>query len=129
MSEQPDRQSAVERAEHVVDNAEQSIKSFFTRAGQSLQQSATSLQEKTSQAIHSTAAAAETPASSSQPNNGQAAQPASERAEKLVEEAGQRVSAWTSTSSSYIQRWGALLRENAEDFWAEAQNIRRSRAH
>jgi hypothetical protein len=47
------------------------------------------------------------------------------RAEDLVEQLGQRLSHYIALAGFQIQRTTARAREEAEDMWAEAQNIRR----
>lgn len=53
--------------------------------------------------------------------------PAMERAEELVGHAGQRVGALTSLTALRIRKLAALAREEAEDVWAEAHNVRQRR--
>jgi hypothetical protein len=50
-----------------------------------------------------------------------------ERAEVLVDRMGQRVSNWASRTGFQVQRAAAFMREEVEDMWAEAQNIRRQK--
>jgi hypothetical protein len=61
--------SAVTRAEQLLDSVEQWIKSFFVHDSHHLQHADSSLQEKTSQTIHSPVASEDLPASSSQPQS------------------------------------------------------------
>ncbi len=48
------------------------------------------------------------------------------RAEELVDGAAERISQLTRLAGPSIRRFVALAREEAEDIWAEAQQIRRS---
>ncbi len=50
--------------------------------------------------------------------------PAMEKAEALVESMGQRLGPFRTLLGLQIQKAGARVREEAEDMWAEAQNIR-----
>jgi hypothetical protein len=51
-------------------------------------------------------------------------QPATQRAEEMVDRMGQRLGSFTAMTGLQIQKSVALLREEAEDIWAEAQSIR-----
>ena len=51
--------------------------------------------------------------------------PATQRAEQMVDEMAVRVGRWTSMAGHALVRWGARVREEAEDVWAEAQSLRR----
>ena len=53
--------------------------------------------------------------------------PAMERAEELVDIAGQRLGVFLSRMSAQLQRTAALAREEGEDIWAEAQSIRQEK--
>lgn len=50
--------------------------------------------------------------------------PAMERAEYLVDQLGTRLGQWTGTAGDRLQRLWARAREEGEDIWAEAQDIR-----
>jgi hypothetical protein len=56
--------------------------------------------------------------------NGQA--PATERAEHLVSRTGERVGHWVTVGNWQVRRTMARMREDAEDMWHEAQNMRRN---
>ncbi len=51
--------------------------------------------------------------------------PAEERAEELVDRAGQTLAHWVGLAALRLLKVAALAREAAEDVWAEAQSIRR----
>ncbi len=51
--------------------------------------------------------------------------PAEERAEELVDHAGQTLARWAGLAALRLLKAAALAREAAEDVWAEAQSIRR----
>lgn len=51
--------------------------------------------------------------------------PATQRAEVLVDAAGQRLGHFATLAGQRLQKWVALAREEGEDIWAEAQDIRR----
>lgn len=52
---------------------------------------------------------------------------ASARAEELVDQAGERLGYFATLVSQRVQWAVARAREEAEDIWAEAQNIRNKR--
>jgi hypothetical protein len=49
------------------------------------------------------------------------------RAEEMIDRVASQVGQFTSYLGRQILRLGARAREEAEDMWAEAQNIRRGR--
>jgi hypothetical protein len=49
-----------------------------------------------------------------------------ERAEEMVDRLAEKVAQFTSTLGRQILRLGARAREEAEDIWAEAQDVRRN---
>lgn len=51
---------------------------------------------------------------------------ATQRAEELLDGAGERINQLASLAGPSIRKFLALAREEAEDIWAEAQQIRRS---
>jgi hypothetical protein len=52
-------------------------------------------------------------------------QPAMQRAEELVDQIGERIGHYATVFGHGLLRFAARAREEAEDIWAEAQNIRR----
>jgi hypothetical protein len=58
--------------------------------------------------------------------DGEPAEPSSlDRVEEMMDQFGKKVGSMTSQLGQQLFRWGAHLREAAEDCWAEAQSIRR----
>jgi hypothetical protein len=113
--EKKPEQPAVVRAEEAIDRTGQKIGLFAGLTVQRIQSAATSLQKRTN--------------SKAQPKRGEQkpGQPAiaqQERAEKLVDAMGQRLGHFAAFVSRQIQKAAARVREEAEDFWAEAQSIR-----
>ncbi len=51
---------------------------------------------------------------------------ATERAEALLDGMGERINHFAALASPSIRKFVALAREEAEDIWAEAQEVRRS---
>ncbi len=64
-----------------------------------------------------------------EPRDGQSVPPAMERAEELVDRAGQRVGPLASIIGLRVLRVAALAREAVEDIWAEAQSAREESRH
>lgn len=93
--EQPQRPSATERAERLVEQ-------FGQRLGATREQLA----------ARATA------------SDGQAQRPATERAEELLDRAGEQVGRFAAVAGHEMRRFIARAREEAEDIWAEAQNKR-----
>jgi hypothetical protein len=117
--------TAVERAEHLWENVEQSIKTFTLHTGQSIWQTTTSLPQKFSQHEHPSAESSVSPSNSSSDEATEVPNPPTmERAEQMVGAMGQRLSQWTSGAGLRIQRTTARMREDVEDMLAEAQSIR-----
>lgn len=55
---------------------------------------------------------------------GQNIPPAKERAEVLVDQLGMQLGYWTNALGNGLQRFWARTREEGEDIWAEANDIR-----
>ncbi len=54
--------------------------------------------------------------------------PVTERAELLVDQLGQKLGQWSGTAGERLRRFWARAREEGEDMWAEAQDIRQHNA-
>ncbi len=61
----------------------------------------------------------------SEAHNDNSGRSAEERAEELVERLGQQLGQVASLVALRLLKAAALIREEAEDVWAEAQSIRR----
>ena len=61
----------------------------------------------------------------SEGRNDNAGRPAEARAEELLDRMGQRLGQLASLVALRLLKAAALVREEAEDVWAEAQSIRR----
>ena len=121
--EKKPEQPAVVRAEEAIDRAGRGIGLFAGLTVQRIQSAATSLQKRTNGKTQPKTEE-EKPG---QPAISQAEEPAKlaqERAEKLVDAMGQRLGLFVAFVGFQIQKAGARVREEAEDVWAEAQNIR-----
>ena len=121
--EKKSEQSAVVRAEEAIDRAGRGIGLFAGLTVQRIQSAATSLQKRTNGKVQPKTEE-EKPG---QPAISQAEEPAKlaqERAEKLVDAMGQHLGLFAAFVGFQIQKAAARVREEAEDVWAEAQNIR-----
>jgi len=97
---------------------------FTAQAGQRIQNVAASIREEADGMDQPETAPGEkskTPLVAQTEEQGKLAK---ERAEVLVDRMGQRVSNWASRTGFQVHRAVALMREEVEDMWAEAQNIR-----
>jgi hypothetical protein len=106
-------QTATRRAEQALDSVGRSIGLFAGTTGQRFQQAVRSVFARSEQSEQT---------SPSKPE--EAGQPALERAEGLVHIAEERIGQWAGFTGHQSQRLLARLREDVEDMWAEAQNIR-----
>ena len=59
---------------------------------------------------------------------GRSRRPATERAEELVDRAGESVGHLAALAGWRLLRAAAFVREGAEDVWAEAQSVRRAQS-
>jgi hypothetical protein len=121
-------QPATERAEELLDSIGHRFGLFAAHAGQRIQNTATSVRDEVGRI--------ELPKTPSGGNSTQPAQArleessrvATEKAEELVDRAGQRFADFVSFATLQILKASALVREEAEDMWAEAQHIRQQNA-
>lgn len=58
------------------------------------------------------------------PDGGMGEQSATARAEEVFDDAGQRVGQFALVAGQYLRQFAARAREEAEDIWVEAQNVR-----
>ena len=63
----------------------------------------------------------------SEDRNGESDRPATERAEELVDRLLQEAGHLLSVAAVNLLKGASLAREEAEDIWAEAQNLHRER--
>ena len=116
-------QPATARAEEVLDSMGRRIGLFAARAGQRIQNTATSLREEADQMDQPDTAPGK---KASQPGltRAEKSQLAMQRSEELVNRMVQRLSFYAAMAGYQVQKAAARAREEAEDMWAEAQNIR-----
>ena len=115
------------RAEELLDRMGQRLGHFTALAGQRIQRTAASVGEEVERLDQpgTDAEQSSVPAIAGAEEAGRrAVEKALENAEELVDRMGQRLSHSTSLVGLQIQRATARVREEAEDFWAEVQNIR-----
>jgi hypothetical protein len=120
-------QPATVRAEELLDNLGRRIGLFAALAGQRIQNVATSIREEADRMDQPETAPGEKSKTPLVAQTEEQRKLATERAEVLVDRMGQRVSNWASLAGFQVQRTVALMREEVEDIWAEAQNIRREK--
>jgi len=118
------RQPATVRAEALLDNLGQRISHFTSLAAQRFQQSATSIREEADNLGQPGTSPVEKPESPPSTRAEERGKPATERAEELVDQLGHRIGHLAALTIVQFQRATARGREEVEDMWAEAQNIR-----
>jgi hypothetical protein len=123
----------VARADELLNNLGRRIGLFVGLAGQRFQGTAVNIREQTRRMEQPEAAAGEKPSQPARSREEVSAQPETEKAqakaEELVEGMTQRLGLFAALAGLQIQKTGARVREEAEDIWAEAQNIRNGEGH
>ena len=117
-------QTATERAEELFNRLGQRFGYLTALATQRLQNISTSIREQADQLDEPQSVSGEHLNGSAAERTEEARRQATAKAEQLVDQAGQRISQFTSIAGLQIQRALARAREETEDMWAEAQNIR-----
>jgi hypothetical protein len=117
-------QTATERAEELFNRMGQRFGYLTSLATQRLQSVATTIREEADRLDEPQSASGEDSNRSVAERSEEARRQATAKAEQMVDQVGQRISQYTSMVGLQIQRAVARAREEAEDMWAEAQNIR-----
>jgi len=119
-----------ERAEHLLDRAGERIGFFAANSGKRLQE----LTVRRFGRPHQPPQAPKTPGegfvgdtSTTSTPSGEKPPPTIEKAEEMVDTMGQRFSLIGAIVGLQSQRMGVRIREQFEDMWAEAQQIRHTR--
>jgi tRNA U34 5-carboxymethylaminomethyl modifying enzyme MnmG/GidA len=123
-AEETSKQPATVRAEALLDNAGQRIGLIAAQTVQRIQHAATQMREEADRLDQPEASSQEKPGPTNGARTDEGGKPTTERAEVLVDQLGQRISHYAALTSLQIMRATARVREEAEDMWAEAQNIR-----
>ncbi len=122
--EETSKQPATVRAEALLDNVGQRIGLIAAQTVQRIQHAATQMREEADRLDQPEASSQEKPGPTKAARTEESGKPTTERAEELVDRLGRRISHYTALTSLQILRATARVREEAEDMWAEAQNIR-----
>lgn len=117
-------QTATERAEELFNRMGQRLGMLTALATQRLQQVATSIREEADRLDEPQSTSGEHSDGSATERTEEVYQLATAKAEQMVDQVGQRISQYTTTAGLQLQRVVARAREEAEDMWAEAQNMR-----
>jgi tRNA U34 5-carboxymethylaminomethyl modifying enzyme MnmG/GidA len=125
--EQPG-QLATARAEELLDSMGRRIGLFAAQAGQRIQHVAASIREEADRMDQPSTAPGEKSQAPTIARTEEQGKLTMERAEDLVERLGQRLGHFTALAGFQIQKATARVREEVEDMWAEAQNIRQERS-
>ena len=118
------KQPATERAEALLDNLGQRLGLFAAVTAQRIQEAAASIREEADRLDQPDTSPEEKPASPGFTQTEESGKQTRERAEELVDQLLQRIGHFTALTSLQAQRVAARAREEVEDMWAEAQNIR-----
>jgi hypothetical protein len=123
------RQPATVRAEALIDNLGQRISQLTSLTAQRIQHATTSIREEADNLDQPDTSSKEKPESPSSTRAEESGKPATERAGELVDQMGHRIGYLAFLTIAQLQKAAARGREEVEDMWAEAQNIRRERDH
>jgi hypothetical protein len=119
----------VARADELLNNLGRRIGLFVGLAGQRIQGTAVNIREQTRRVEQPEAAAREKPSQPARAREEGSAQPGTEKAtakaEELVGDMTHRLGVFAALAGLQIQKTAARVREEAEDIWAEAKNIRK----
>ena len=116
--------SSTERAEQLLTRAGERLGRVAGKAILGARQATRHLREEADQMDMPGAASEHSGDGAEVEGDQQPRRPATERAEKLVEQMVRRVSRWTVTNDVRVRRAVARLREDAEDVWVEARHMR-----
>ena len=122
-------QLATARAEALLDDLGRRMSLLVTQMGQRVQNMAVALRDQAARTERPDTGPGEQTHSAAIAGAEEQGKLALVRAEDLVNRFEQRLGHFTSLAGTYIQRQTARLREEGEDIWAEAQNIRREKTH
>jgi hypothetical protein len=133
-------QPAIIRSEQLMDRIGQNIGSFAALLRQRFQQTAVRVGEgvasvPTELTTRLKATQDKLPGQSAGPGtagpvpSGAIPQEEMQRAERLVDDMGQRLSLLASRVGLQMRKMAAYAREGAEDIWVEAQHMRSARSH
>lgn len=123
-SQEKSGQSATARAEEMLDGMGRRLGIFAARVGQRVQNTATFVREeagRTGQQNSAPGGNSHQPGLEASEEKGKLAM---ERSEELVDRMVQRLSYFAARAGYQVQKANARMREEVEDMWAEAQNIR-----
>jgi hypothetical protein len=133
VQDQNKSQSTINQAELVLNQFGQRIGFFTGLATHNIQKVATSLGEEAKRqsgrvnqqnTVQPESSANQTSGRQAQVESQEANKQAVQKAEKVVDNMGQRMTNWVFLASLQFQRATVRVREEAEDMWAEAQYIR-----
>ena len=114
---------ATARAEELMDRMGRGFGAFVASTGQRIQSTTTNLREKADQRTQSETTREEKPSQPAPKQAGESNPQTMEKADELVGQVEQRIGRFTSWISLHVQKAIARTREEAEDMWAEAENI------
>lgn len=117
---------ATARAEAVMENVGRQIGLFAARASRSVQNAANYVRREADRLDQPETVPGKKPKQPGIAHTEESGKLAMERAEESVDRLGKRITSAAMATSLRVQRATARVREEAEDIWADAQNIRRN---
>lgn len=118
------KQPATVRAEALLDNLGQRINLLAALTAQRIQNAAASIREEADQLDQPDTSPEQKPGKPLPARTEDSGKPTKEKAEELVDQLEQRIGHFAALTIFQVQRATARAREEVEDMWAEAQNIR-----
>ncbi len=128
-------QSAIIRSEQLVDRMGNTIGSFAALTRQRIQQTAIRINRGTGSSAQPKVTLGKQPNQNGGKASGGPAplegipQAGIQKAERLVDDMGQRLSLLASTVGLQVRKMAAYARESTEDVWVEAQHMRSALRH
>jgi hypothetical protein len=117
---------ATARAEAIMENLGRQIGLFAARASRSVQNAANYVRQEADRMDQPETEPGKQPKQPGIAHAEESGKMAMERAEESVDRLGKRITSAAMVTSRRVQRATARVREEAEDIWADAQNIRRN---
>lgn len=122
--EKADGPSGPQRTEQLLTQAGERFGHLIGRTIVSFQRGVQAMRAEADQLDVPDSLSAKRPAHKAKSHKEPANGPAKERAEELVDQAGQRAGQWVQVNGLRMRRAMAFAREELEDMWVEAQQMR-----
>lgn len=128
MTQDPKGEAAplIERTEVILNRSGEQLGRLMRRAGLRLQRVTRAFREEANRMDELESTQARQGRERKRTQQPQTHQPTTERAEEMMDQFGQRMNQWMTTSGLQARKVVARLQEEAEDMWAEAHTMRSS---